>query len=194
MGASAAGIVAVGSLLFRLFQFFRRLDNADPVIKINGDIINNVIAFVDRVVFMVVAPPEIEKDEVTVSRRDTPAHEKSSSKTNEFIKTASKLLTSIQNSLYDNALRLLKYNTKTMDSKSDFYDFFTPKNAEKPEIHGGFVLAYFKEDAEIEKKIQEDLNVSIRCIPLEEENNKEEGKCLFTGKPTKQKVIFGKAY
>ncbi|MBN1694785.1 proline--tRNA ligase [candidate division WOR-3 bacterium] len=141
-----------------------------------------------------IGPKEIEKDEVTVSRRDTPAQENSSLKTGKFIKNAPTLLTSIQNSLYDNALRLLKYNTKEIKSKEDFYDFFTPRNIEKPEIHGGFVLAYFKEDEEIEKKIQEDLNVSIRCIPLEEENNKEEGKCLFTGKPTRQKVIFGKAY
>ncbi|MEJ2568549.1 MAG: proline--tRNA ligase, partial [candidate division WOR-3 bacterium] len=90
--------------------------------------------------------------------------------------------------------KLLKENTKEMGKKEEFYDFFTPENPEKPEIHGGFVLAYYKENEEVEKKIQEDLNVSIRCIPLEEENNKKEGKCLFTGEPTKQRAIFGKAY
>jgi prolyl-tRNA synthetase len=141
-----------------------------------------------------VGPKEIEKGEVTVSRRDKSPYENSSMKVEEFVKTAPKLLNDIQNSLYNNANKILKDNTKAMNSKDDFYNFFTPKNAEKPEIHGGFVLAYFKEDAEIENKIQEDLNVSIRCIPLEYENDKEDGKCLFTGKPTKQRVIFGKAY
>jgi len=141
-----------------------------------------------------IGPKEIEKGETTVSRRDKSPYESSLMKTEEFVKIAPKLLTEIQDSLYNNANKLLKDNTKSVDSKADFYDFFTPKNAEKPEIHGGFVLAYFEEDEEIEKKIQEDLNVSIRCIPLEYENDKEEGKCLFAGKPTKQKVIFGKAY
>jgi len=141
-----------------------------------------------------IGPKEIEANEITLSRRDKSPYENSSLKSGEFIKNAQKILTEIQNSLYDKADKLLKDNTKSIDSKADFYDFFTPKNVEKPEIHGGFVLAYFKEDEEIEKKIREDLNVSIRCIPLDEENIKEEGKCLFTGKPTRQKVIFGKAY
>jgi len=141
-----------------------------------------------------IGPKEMEANEITLSRRDKSPYENSSLKSEEFIKNAQKILTEIQNSLYDKADKLLKDNTKSIDSKADFYDFFTPKNVEKPEIHGGFVLAYFKEDEEIEKKIREDLNVSIRCIPLDEKKNKEEGKCLFTGKPTRQKVIFGKAY
>jgi len=141
-----------------------------------------------------IGPKEIEKGEVTVSRRDKFPYENSSLKAAELANLTPKLLTEIQDSLYNNATKLLKDNTKSIDSKADFYDFFTPKNTDKPEIHGGFVLAYFKENEEIEKKIREDLNVSIRCIPLEYENDKEEGKCLFTGKPTRQKVIFGKAY
>lgn len=141
-----------------------------------------------------IGPKEIEKDEVTVGRRDKPPYENASIKTNELIKTVPKLLTEIQNSLYDKALKLLKDNTKSINSKADFYDFFTPKNAKKPEIHGGFVRVYFKEDKKLEEKIREDLNVSIRCIPLEEDNDRKAGKCLFTGKSTKQRVIFGKAY
>jgi len=142
-----------------------------------------------------IGPKEIEKGEVTIGRRDKSPYESSSLKTEEFIKTVPKSLTEIQNTLYDKALKLLRDNTKEMDNREEFYDFFTPKNPEKPEIHGGFVLAYFDENEEVEKKIQEDLNVSVRCIPLEEENNnKEEGKCLFSGKTTKQKAIFGKAY
>ena len=120
-----------------------------------------------------IGPKEMEANEITLSRRDKSPYENSSLKSGEFIKNAQKILTKIQNSLYDKADKLLKDNTKTIDSKEEFYDFFTPRNPEKPEIHGGFVLAYFKEDEEIEKKIQEELNVSIRCIPLDEENIKE---------------------
>ncbi len=141
-----------------------------------------------------IGPQEIDNDNLSVSRRDKSPYENLSQKTEEFINNASELLTEIQDSLYYRASKLLKDNTKTLNSKDEFYDFFTPRNRENPEIHGGFVLAYFSGDQEIEKKIQEDLNVSIRCIPLEDENKNEKGKCLFTGKPAEQKVIFGKAY
>ncbi len=141
-----------------------------------------------------IGPKETEATEVTLSRRDKSPYENSSLKSGEFIKNAQGLLAEIQNSLYDKADKLLKDNTKTINSKEEFYDFFTPANPEKPEIHGGFAHVYFRGDEEIENKIREELNVSIRCIPLDEKKNKEESKCLFTGKPTRQKVIFGKAY
>jgi prolyl-tRNA synthetase len=141
-----------------------------------------------------IGPQEIDKDNLSVSRRDKSPYENLSQKTKEFTDNVPDLLTEIQNSLYQRASKLLKDNTKTLNTKDEFYDFFTPRNGENPEIHGGFVLAYFSGDAEIEQKIQEDLNVSIRCIPLEEENKNEKGKCLFTGKTAERKVIFGKAY
>jgi prolyl-tRNA synthetase len=141
-----------------------------------------------------IGPKEMEKNEVTISKRDESPYESTSLKSKEFVKNAKKLLKDIQNSLYNKANNLLKDNTKEIKSKEEFYDFFTPANTEKPEIHGGFALTYFAGDGEIENKIQEELNVSIRCIPLDEENNQEKGKCLFTGKSTKHRVLFGKAY
>jgi prolyl-tRNA synthetase len=141
-----------------------------------------------------IGPQEIDTDSLSTGRRDKSPYESSSQKREEFIKSTPELLNEIQNSLYHKADKLLKDNTKILNSKEEFYDFFTPRNTENPEIHGGFVLAYFDGDEEIEKKLQEDLGVSLRCIPLDEEQNEEKGRCLFTGKSTTQKVIFGKAY
>ena len=84
-------------------------------------------------------------------------------------------------------------NTRRIDTKDDFYDFFTPASAEKPEIHGGFAVSHFSGDVEVEEQLADDLAVTVRCIPLSEEYN-EEGECPFTGKPSKKRVVFAKAY
>ena len=55
-----------------------------------------------------------------------------------------------------------------IDSREDFYAWFTPRNEAKPEIHGGFALAHWNGSAEVEAKIKDDLKVTIRCIPFEE--------------------------
>ena len=55
-----------------------------------------------------------------------------------------------------------------IDSKEEFYDFFTPKNSDKPEIHGGFALAHWNGSREVEEQIKNDLKVTIRCIPFDD--------------------------
>ena len=57
---------------------------------------------------------------------------------------------------------------------------------------GGFVLAHWDGTAETEQKIKEKTKATIRCIPLQ--NKKEPGKCIFSGKPSEQRVLFAKAY
>jgi prolyl-tRNA synthetase len=102
------------------------------------------------------------------------------------------LLQEIQDSLYKKALALREQNTVKIDSEKDFYAFFTPKNADKPEIHGGFALAHFNGSTEVEEKLKNELKVTVRCIPRDLES--EPGTCIFTGQPSKQRVIFAKAY
>ena len=77
-------------------------------------------------------------------------------------------------------------------SKDEFYDFFTPRNRDKPEIHGGFAMSHFSGDADIEETIKKDLNVTVRCIPFDGEM--EEGNCVISGRASTQRVIFAKAY
>ena len=62
-------------------------------------------------------------------------------------------------------------HTRVIDTKEEFYDFFTPKNPAKPEIHGGFALAHWNGSREVEEQIKNDLKVTIRCIPFDDPAN-----------------------
>ena len=62
-----------------------------------------------------------------------------------FATHATPLLDEIQSQLFDRALAMRQQNTQVIDSLSDFRDYFTPRNSEKPEIHGGFALCHWQE-------------------------------------------------
>ena len=81
-------------------------------------------------------------------------------------------------------------HTRVIDSKEEFYDFFTPKNPAKPEIHGGFALAHWNGSRAVEEQIKNDLKVTIRCIPFGE--GREPGQCIFTGEPSARRVVWAK--
>ena len=81
-------------------------------------------------------------------------------------------------------------HTRRIDDRDEFYAFFTTEREEegKPTpIHGGFALTHFSGEVELEKKIKDDLSVTVRCIPLDKS---EPGTCPFTGKPSPQRVIW----
>ncbi|HEV2047266.1 MAG TPA: proline--tRNA ligase [Chthoniobacterales bacterium] len=139
-----------------------------------------------------IGPRDLEKNSVEVSRRDQPVKSKESMSMEEFAKRAPEILDSIQKNLYERAKKFRDDNTRTIDSKKDFYDFFTPKNSAKPEIHGGFALAHWNGSREVEDQIKNDLKVTIRCIPLDD--SLEPGRCIFTGEPSARRVIWAKAY
>ena len=110
----------------------------------------------------------------------------------EFVQRAPDVLMSIQENLYERATKFRDENTRKIDNQKDFYDFFTPENSAKPEIHGGFALAHWNGSREIEEKIKNDLKVTIRCILLGD--SAEPGRCIFTGEPSSRRVIWAKAY
>ena len=83
-------------------------------------------------------------------------------------------------------------NTQRLDNRDVFDAYFTPRSPEKPEIHGGFALSQWCGDARCESQIKDDLNVTIRCIPLE--NTQEDGPCVCCGRPSSERVIWAKAY
>ena len=77
---------------------------------------------------------------------------------------------------------------ETKTYSADTYDEFKKILEETP----GFVLAHWDGTAETEQKIKEETKATIRCIPI---NNKQEaGACIYSGKPSTQKVVFAKAY
>ena len=109
----------------------------------------------------------------------------------EFVTRAPEMLGSIQQNLYDRATKFRDENTRKIDKKEEFYDFFTSKNSAKPEIHGGFALAHWNGSRETEEQIKRDLKVTIRVIPF---GDAEPGRCIFTGEPSQRRVIWAKAY
>ncbi|MEY2547243.1 MAG: prolyl-tRNA synthetase, partial [Verrucomicrobiota bacterium] len=136
-------------------------------------------------------PRDLEKNSVAVSRRDQPVKEKQFMSMQEFVATAPEMLMSIQQNLYDRALKFRDENTRKIDNKEDFYAFFTAKNREKPEIHGGFALAHWNGSRKTEEQIKSDLKVTIRVIPFDEADP---GRCIFTGEPSSRRAVWAKAY
>src|SRR5213594_2231556 len=110
----------------------------------------------------------------------------------EFIAVAPAILTSIQQNLLERATKFREANTRVIESKKEFYDFFTAKNPAKPEIHGGFALAHWNGSREVEEQIKNDLKVTIRAIPLDDSSGK--GECIFIGEPSARRVIWAKSY
>lgn len=139
-----------------------------------------------------IGPRDLAENAVCVGRRDKPHREKVSLKRDAFVKMVPELLDEIHRTLYDRALTHRNQHTQPMNDKAAFYDYFTPKNPDKPEIHGGFALSHWCGDRECEEKIKNDLSVTIRCIPLDAV--KEAGKCVICGNPSGHRVVFAKSY
>ena len=139
-----------------------------------------------------IGPRDLEKGTIAVARRDRAHKEKSFPTTADFVASAPSLLQEIQDGLLARATAFRDQHMVQIDSKEEFYAFFTAKNEKKPEIHGGFALAHWNGSKEVEEQIKNDLKVTIRCIPFSE--NPEAGKCIITGEPSKQRVVFAKSY
>jgi len=142
-----------------------------------------------------IGPRDIDKDSVFLGRRDKGPKEKVSMLRGEFVAQVDAMLQEIQDALFARALAFRKEHTREIDTKDDFYAFFADppkKQANDPTpIHAGFALAHFNGDPALEAKIKEDLKVTVRCIPL---GGGEPGTCPFTGQPSKQRVVWAKAY
>ena len=100
-----------------------------------------------------VGPRDIANDSVFVARRDRDLS-KVSQKRSEFVATIAQQLQSIQDSLFSRADSFRLQNTHKIDSKDDFYAFFSPQNPDKPEIHGGFALSHWSGDPSVEEQLK----------------------------------------
>jgi len=139
-----------------------------------------------------VGPRDIESDSVFVGRRDKGPKEKESISRETFVSTAAGILQEIQDGMLQRAKNFREEHTQKIDNADDFRAFFTPKNVDKPEAHGGFALTHWAGTGKDEDKLAKELKVTLRCMPLDAEE--EGGTCPFTGKPSKQRVVFAKAY
>jgi prolyl-tRNA synthetase len=129
-----------------------------------------------------IGPRDLENGTVEVARRDT--KEKASYQQIDLAHKIDHLLGQIQSNLYQKALSFRKQNTTNVDTWDEFVNQIEGK--------GGFVYAHWDGTKETEETIKEKTKATIRCIPLD--NKKEEGKCVLTGKPSTQRVVFARAY
>jgi prolyl-tRNA synthetase len=139
-----------------------------------------------------IGPRDIANDAVFFGRRDKAHKEKSAMPRPQFVQQAGALLDEIQANLLQRAAAFRSAHTQPMDDHNEFYAYFTPKNQEKPEIHGGFALSHWCGNGECEAKIKADLTVTIRCIPFDAPQ--EAGRCIGCGAPSQRRVVFAKAY
>jgi len=126
-------------------------------------------------------PKDIEKNSAILVRRDT--GEKKSVSLKNLKKETYKILDEIQANLYKRALQFRNNRIKSVDNWKDFKDEI--KN-------GNFVLAHWCGESEVEAKIKEETKATIRCIPFDKKT--EQGKCVYSGRPSNGRVLFAKAY
>jgi prolyl-tRNA synthetase len=131
---------------------------------------------------LALGPRDLEKGTIEVARRDT--LEKTVVDCEIIDKYIETLLEEIQENIFAKALKFREENIVKVDSYDEF--------KERLQNKGGFVLAHWDGTTETELKIKEETKATIRCIPLLGE--KEEGKCIYSGKPSSQRVIFALAY
>ena len=125
---------------------------------------------------------DMQNGTVELARRDT--------QTKETVQQAglpdriATLLGEIQDNIYNKALTFRDEHITEVNSYEEFKKVLEEK--------GGFISAHWDGKVETEKRVKEETKATIRCIPLD--SKEEEGVCIFTGKPSKQRVLFAKAY
>ncbi len=125
---------------------------------------------------------DLEKNVVEVARRDT--REKTVVSLDGIAQYAQRLLEEIQVSMFNKARSFRDAHISTAENWDEFVKLLDEK--------GGFISAHWDGTPETEEAIKEKTKATIRCIPLN--NPQEAGKCILTGKPSSQRVLFARAY
>jgi prolyl-tRNA synthetase len=129
-----------------------------------------------------IGPRDVQNGTAEVARRDT--KEKQTYSLEGLDAIIADLLSQIQTNIYQRALSFREAHTTRVETYEEFKNVLENKT--------GFVLAHWDGTSETEERIKEETKATIRCIPMSEAP--EEGKCILTGKPSKGRVMFAKAY
>jgi prolyl-tRNA synthetase len=128
-------------------------------------------------------PKDVAKQAAVLARRDKPGREgKVSAPLADLPIAIERLLTEIQQAMFDKALAFRKSNTHETQTIEDL----------KRAVESGFALAPWCGSGDCEAKIKEETRATMRCIPLEQEGTP--GNCVACGKPAAERAIFGRAY
>ena len=129
-----------------------------------------------------IGPKDLENGMVEIARRDTLSKETQPiAGVENYIH---RLLTKIQEDIYQRALNFRNENITKVDTYEEFKKVLEEK--------GGFIAAHWDGTEEEEERIKEETKATIRCIPLDAVE--EDGVSLISGKPSKRRVLFAKAY
>jgi prolyl-tRNA synthetase len=131
---------------------------------------------------VVIGARDLAEGKVELARRDT--KEKFLTADDQLESQIVSLLDTIQQNIYDTALKFRNDNTFSVDTYEEFKDIIQHK--------GGFAMAHWDGTTETADKIKEETKATIRCIPLDA--IQEEGRCIYTGKPSTQRVVFALNY
>lgn len=131
---------------------------------------------------LAIGPRDLENKTIEVARRDTLTKEVVP--IDVIVQHIPKLLDDIQTNIYNKALNFRKENTFYIDNWSDFLEVINNQ--------GGFIMAHWDGTVETEEKIKAETKATIRCIPFDAPE--EEGKCVYSGKPSKRRVLFAVSY
>lgn len=131
---------------------------------------------------LAIGPRDLENGTIEVARRDT--KEKKVVAIDEIPNLIPALLDEIQQNIYNKALKFREDKTTRVDSFDEFKKVLDEK--------AGFLMAHWDGTQETEAAIKEETKATIRCIPLDSPD--EDGKCIYTGKPSKRRVLFARAY
>ena len=133
-----------------------------------------------------VGPKDVAKGEVRLANRATGTKEQK--KVEVLVAEAKGLLETVQRDVYQRALDFRNANTHRVDTYDEFEECL--------DSEGGFVLAHWDGTGETEERIQQETKATIRCIPLQplDPADAEPGRCMVTGEPSEQRVVFARAY
>ena len=137
-----------------------------------------------------IGPRDVKEGHAMLVRRDT--REKTKTPLERVATEAQAMLDTMQTDLFHRAKTFREENTHVVDDYGKFKEIMAARE-------GGFIMAHWNGSGEVEQKIKEETKATIRCIPLNgtAENTAQAadpGKCILTGEPSKQRVVFAQAY
>ncbi len=139
-----------------------------------------------------IGPRDMESNSVYMGRRDQGIKEATGVSRDDLPEVVVAALAEMQQNYFDQAKAILEANiNREISDFETLQAYFTPKNAEKPEIHGGFAWSKWCDSPECEEKAAA-MKVTIRCLPFEQSGT--EGKCVICGGAAKTDAVFAKAY
>ena len=182
-------VEANNAILDKMHELKKELEAAGHTVKIDDrDTLRPGFKFAEWElkgvpVRLAIGARDLANGTVEVARRDT--GEKISASVEGLAQMIDGLLEDIQNNIYNKALKFRDDSIRKVDTWEEFKEEITK---------GGFLLCHWDGTPETEEKIKEETKATIRCIPVDSAVCVEEGKCIYTGKPSHQRVLFAISY